>query len=274
MKLAKILSSLMLCLGLLAAGLPMNAAPAPAAAREELPAAASAGGGAAAQTGITPVPAEQQLLISGLDPRLQAAALEVDRIIRVSAAEYVSLACLGLTPEEEALVEQAVVSTYAPESAPGYLFSSSSSGTRFVWPALARAAYGEHEALVSFAKAAAASLVKPGMTQAQIFRAIHTYVCRFLSYSIAGDIPTVLATGRGQCHFYALLTEAICREAGIPCACVCGSAKPRNSAVWSSHAWVQVCIGSTWYWSDPCWDDTGLTDAWLLSRTLWSDHRI
>lgn len=107
-------------------------------------------------------------------------------------------------------------------------------------------------------------LIRPGMTQAQQFRALHDALVNHGRYTREqmGNVTDLLLHGRGTCEAYSRTLWLLCRMCDLRCHIVYGQAG-------EPHAWNLVCIDNCWYHTDATWDDPvspGRPDICTLSH--------
>lgn len=93
-------------------------------------------------------------------------------------------------------------------------------------------------------------LVKPHMTQAEQFRALHDAIVRHGRYTREqkGNVTDLLLDRQGTCEAYSRTLWLLCRMCGLRCHIVYGHAG-------EPHAWNLVCINNRWYHTDATWND-------------------
>ncbi len=93
-------------------------------------------------------------------------------------------------------------------------------------------------------------LIHPGMTEAQMFRALHDDLINRGTYTREpkGTVCDLLLDARGTCEAYSRTLWLLCRMSGLRCHIVYGNAN-------EPHAWNLVCIDNQWYHTDATWDD-------------------
>ncbi len=82
-------------------------------------------------------------------------------------------------------------------------------------------------------------------------RLIYAYVTNRFTYDLDEEKYAAydgLTTGEMVCQGFALLTNQLCLEAGVPCRVVVGVSQGEN------HAWNIVRLGDLWYNLDTTWD--------------------
>ena len=105
--------------------------------------------------------------------------------------------------------------------------------------------------------------------ETELARGIYTWVTRYLSYDqkasrqderINESIRDIIQRRKGLCMDYALLYQALCRYAGLPCAKVDGYAAPRLTEGRRlpdkpDHAWNAVRADGQWRLVDATWSE-------------------
>lgn len=94
----------------------------------------------------------------------------------------------------------------------------------------------------------------PGVAAKLIEAFVHLHI-RIKDYAIGyATAAEVAKSGRGDCSEHALLTAAMCRNAGIPAKVVFGLVYPAGKGnpgrLFTYHAWNEVYIGGNWYGLD------------------------
>jgi len=102
-------------------------------------------------------------------------------------------------------------------------------------------------------------LIKPGMTEEEIVRAIHDYIISKYQYAVGGDVNDYAQTqvlfeqGMGQCQAYSELFVALCLLSGVEARIISGESSFGFGE--KGHAWCKVKISHLWYHVDVTWDD-------------------
>ncbi len=142
------------------------------------------------------------------------------------------------------------------------------------------------------------SILTPGMSDMEVARAIHDYLCRTYHYAQAGE-PVVrlsdiymerigkIEDGYGNrvnqeranstafyCGGYAQAYRTLMNIAGIQTECLAGIAV--NSAGKSDgHEWNRSLINGQWLYTDVCWDDSlGSTKYFMISESQMAQNHF
>lgn len=127
------------------------------------------------------------------------------------------------------------------------------------------------------------SILTPGMSDMEVARAIHDYLCRTYHYAQAGETAVWLSDiymerigkiedGYGnrvnqeranstafECDSYALAFKTLMNIAGIQTECVCG-----RSERGVGHAWNRTMINGQWLYTDVTYDDSLNTTRYFM----------
>lgn len=106
----------------------------------------------------------------------------------------------------------------------------------------------------------AKELTKNAKTDEDKLAAVYTYVVNNIKYDYpkastvkAGYLPTIdstLASNKGICYDYSVLTAGMLRSVGVPTKLIMGY----NSEIAEYHAWNEVYINGTWMTIDTTFD--------------------
>lgn len=137
------------------------------------------------------------------------------------------------------------------------------------------------------------SILTPGMSDMEVARAIHDYLCRTYHYAQAGETVVQLsdiyvervwkpANGYGNrvnqekanstafyCGGYASAYFDLMNIAGIPTDDITGIANG------GGHGWNRSLINGQWLYTDVCWDDYNSTTKWYMisESQMAQDHQ-
>lgn len=108
-------------------------------------------------------------------------------------------------------------------------------------------------------------LVQPGMSQMEIEKAFHDYLCRHCVYDLQFQDPSysaygALVLGRAVCQGYSEAMGMLCLEAGLECRIVTGTARD-DSGQSGDHAWNLVKIDGEYRHVDVTYDDPVRSDG-------------
>ncbi len=103
-------------------------------------------------------------------------------------------------------------------------------------------------------------VIVDGMSELEKVKAIYDYMLVNLEYAYydfvidevtweSATVDSVLDNGYAVCQGYAVVFEALCKEAGLECIYVAGMAGGE------AHAWNQVKVDGNWYNIDVTWGD-------------------
>lgn len=127
---------------------------------------------------------------------------------------------------------------------------------------ISRSQFEETRQLVS---ELADELVQPGMSQVEIEKAFHDYLCRHCVYDLQFQDPSysaygALVLGRAVCQGYSEAMGMLCLEAGLECRIVTGTARD-DSGQAGDHAWNLVKIDGEYRHVDVTYDDPVRSDG-------------
>ena len=117
--------------------------------------------------------------------------------------------------------------------------------------------------LIDAARKICSECVTPGMTDAEIVKALHDYVINSTRYDKSHQEASFSANGvfynkKAVCEGYSEAMAILCYMNGIDCWIVQGYGVHDDGSM-ELHAWNKVKIGGQWYNVDATWDDpTGL----------------
>lgn len=211
--------------------------------------------------------------VSSLGSSLRKCAEKIVSEINKANSTYVLIDIpASINDHQLALIEQAIVNTYAPTLAkPEWWFEKSISREHAIMAVSDRIKI-DCEAfryVNSFARNTLPGLRLDGLSEKEAFIKIEEYICDYLSYANSGDkLADAVNKKTGICWQYAQLTRNLCFATGIDTKYAVGWV----TTAADNHAWIQVKLNGRWYWSDPCWDDVEYRTVYQLSDTLWSDH--
>jgi hypothetical protein len=102
------------------------------------------------------------------------------------------------------------------------------------------------------------------------FMKIYRWICGNVRYSSGRDSAyDALVKKKANCNGYACLLYDLCRDCGIPCRIVTGSAGG------GGHAWNLVKIGKKWYFCDSTWDSGNKKFSYCLrGENMAKTHRL
>lgn len=134
------------------------------------------------------------------------------------------------------------------------------------------------------------SILTPGMSDMEVARAIHDYLCRTYHYAQAGEKVVTLSDiymnniglyedGHGMyanaaranstafyCGGYAQAYRTLMNIAGIQTECLAGIAV-NSAGKRDGHEWNRSLINGQWLYTDVCWDDSlGSTKYFMISE--------
>lgn len=134
------------------------------------------------------------------------------------------------------------------------------------------------------------SILTPGMSDMEVARAIHDYLCRTYHYAQAGETVVTLndiytervwkpANGYSNrvnqeranstafyCGGYAQAYRTLMNLAGIQTECLAGIAV-NSAGKRDGHEWNRSLINGQWLYTDVCWDDSlGSTKYFMISE--------
>ena len=123
-------------------------------------------------------------------------------------------------------------------------------------PALLSQLTEQQQQALLLARARAAALLRPGMSDFEKLLALHDDLVQHARYDAAGggNVYDILLHGSGSCEAYSAALCVLCELAGIPARLVTGTAD-------GPHAWNLVQLGGAWYHVDATWDDPIVADG-------------
>ena len=133
--------------------------------------------------------------------------------------------------------------------------------------------------LIDAARKISASCVAPGMTDAEVVKALHDYIVNTTRYDKDHNAASFSANGvfynkSAVCEGYSEAMCILCYLNGIDCRIVTGYGWHEDGTC-ELHAWNKVKIGGTWYNVDATWDDpTGGRDILRYDYFLVSDETL
>lgn len=115
------------------------------------------------------------------------------------------------------------------------------------------------------------SIITDDMTDKEIIKAVHDYMCENYAYANPVDEATdhtfyaMLDDGTGVCQAYASLFHTMMLVLDIDSELVVGeSCKTAWGSVREAHMWNKVVLGGKIFYIDITWDDAGNTDKYYL----------
>lgn len=108
----------------------------------------------------------------------------------------------------------------------------------------------QQQKALQLARARAAAVLRPGMSDFEKLLALHDDLVQHTRYDATGggDVYDILHEGSGSCEAYSAALCVLCELAGIPARLVTGTAD-------GPHAWNLVQLGGAWFHVDATWDD-------------------